>query len=240
MKKKSKNYLLIGIISMILGIIISVQFRVVQGNFLEGSNPFTRLQELNNAYTSVLAERDVLLSEIDEYQTKLNEIESDASRDNYLIKNLTNELEEYKLLGGFLDVNGEGIQIILDNPVNDISKSSDANIIYEYDLINILVNELNAAGAEAISINDERIISISEIRTAGNAVVINKVPQYPPFIIKAIGSKTTLEGAVNQRFGIVSTLREMGYFVEVKKDDQIEILKYNGIIEFNYAKTLKN
>jgi|LGVE01.1.fsa_nt_gb uncharacterized protein YlxW (UPF0749 family) len=239
MKKKSKNYLLIGIISMILGIIISVQFRVVQGNFLEGSNPFTRLQELNNAYTSVLAERDVLLSEIDEYQTKLNEIESDASRDNYLIKNLTNELEEYKLLGGFLDVNGEGIQIILDNPVNDISKSSDANIIYEYDLINILVNELNAAGAEAISINDERIISISEIRTAGNAVVINKVPQYPPFIIKAIGSKTTLEGAVNQRFGIVSTLREMGYFVEVKKDDQIEILKYNGIIEFNYAKTLK-
>ncbi len=240
MKKKSKNYLLIGIISMILGIIISVQFRVVQGNFLEGSNPFTRLQELNNAYTSVLAERDVLLSEIDEYQTKLNEIESDASRDNYLIKNLTNELEEYKLLGGFLDVNGEGIQIILDNPVNDISKSSDANIIYEYDLINILVNELNAAGAEAISINDERIISISEIRTAGNAVVINKVPQYPPFIIKAIGSKTTLEGAVNQRFGIVSTLREMGYFVEVKKNDQIEILKYNGIIEFNYAKTLKN
>ncbi|MEA3422856.1 MAG: DUF881 domain-containing protein [Bacillota bacterium] len=240
MKKKSKNYLLIGIISMILGIIISIQFRVVQGNFLEGSNPFTRLQELNNAYTNVLTERDALLSEIDEYQTKLNEIESDASRDNYLIKNLKNELEEYKLLGGFLDVKGEGIQIILDNPVDDISKPSDADIIYEYDLINILVNELNAAGAEAISINDERIISISEIRTAGDAVVINKVPQYPPFIIRAIGSKTTLEGAVSQRFGIVSMLREMGYFVEVKKDDQIEISKYNGIIEFDYAKTLKD
>ncbi len=240
MKKKNKNYLLIGIISMILGIIISVQFRVVQGNFLEGSNPFTRLQELSNAYTTVLTERDVLLSEIDEYQTKLSEIESDASRDNILVKNISSQLEEYKLLGGFLDVQGEGIQIILDNPVNDIGKSSDVNIIYEYDLINILVNELNAAGAEAISINEERIISISEIRTAGNAVVINKVPQYPPFIIKVIGSKNTLEGAVNQRFGIVSTLREMGYFVEVKKSDQIEILKYNGIIEFNYAKTLKN
>ena len=240
MKKKNKNYLLIGIISMILGIIISVQFRVVQGNFLEGSNPFTRLQELSNAYTTVLTERDVLLSEIDEYQTKLSEIESDASRDNILVKNISSQLEEFKLLGGFLDVQGEGIQIILDNPVNDIGKSSDVNIIYEYDLINILVNELNAAGAEAISINEERIISISEIRTAGNAVVINKVPQYPPFIIKVIGSKNTLEGAVNQRFGIVSTLREMGYFVEVKKTDQIEILKYNGIIEFNYAKTLKN
>lgn len=239
MKKKNKNYLLIGIIGIILGIIISVQFRVVQGNFLEGSNPFTRLQELSNAYNTVLTERDVLLSEIDEYQKKLSEIESDASRDNILVKNISSQLEEYKLLGGFLDVHGEGVQIILDNPAKDISQSSDVDIIYEYDLINILVNELNAAGAEAISINDERIISISEIRTAGNAVVINKVPQYPPFIIKVIGSKNTLEGAVNQRFGIVSTLREMGYFVEVKKSDQIEILKYNGIIEFNYAKTLK-
>ncbi|MCD6435060.1 MAG: DUF881 domain-containing protein [Clostridiales bacterium] len=238
MKKKSKNYLLIGVISMILGIIIIVQFRVVQGNFLEGSSPFTRLQELSSAYTKVLTERDVLLAEIDEYQTKLSDIENDASKDNVLIKNLAEELEEYKLFGGFLDVEGEGIQIILDNPVGKISKPTDINIIYEYDLINILINELNAAGAEAISINDERIISISEIRTAGNAVVINKVPKYPPFVINAIGNKTTLEGAVNQIFGIVSTMREMGYFVEVKKSDKLEILKYNGVIEFNYAKIL--
>ena len=109
MKKKSKNYLLIGLISMILGVIIAVQFRTVQGDFLEGSSPFTRLQELNNAYTTVSEERDTLLEEIDEYQTKLSDIENNASSDNILIKNLADELEEYKLFGGFLDVDGEGI-----------------------------------------------------------------------------------------------------------------------------------
>ncbi|MBN2261021.1 MAG: DUF881 domain-containing protein [Clostridiales bacterium] len=239
MKVKNKNYLLIGFISIVLGLIISIQLKVVQGNYLEGSNPLTRSIELSRAYETVIGERDKLLMEINQLQTKLQEIENDASSDNAMIKGLTVDLERYKLFGGFLDVSGQGIQVILDNPVNESNTTADVNIIYEYDLINILINELNAAGAEAISINDERIISISEIRTAGSALVINKVPKYPPFIIKAIGNKDTLDGALNQIFGIASTLRNMGYFVEVKKSDNIEILKYNGIVDFNYAKILK-
>jgi len=239
MKKKSKNYLLIGTISIILGIIISVQFRVVQNDYFEGSNPFARSQELNSAYKVAIDERNFLSKRVEELEAELLEIQSSASSDNVLVKNLSQELERYKLLGGFLDVQGEGIQIILDNPVNAIG-TSDINIIYEYDLLNVLVNEMNAAGAEAISINDERIISITEIRTAGNSITINSVPKFPPFIIKAIGSKETLDGAVSQIFGIVATLRNKGYFVEVKKSDQIEIMKYNGFIEFDFANIIRN
>lgn len=240
MKKKSKNTLLIGFISIILGMVIAMQFRAVQNDFFEGSNPLVRSQELNKAYQEAVQEREALYEQIQLLESQLEEIEMSASSDNVLIKSLSDQLERYKLLGGFLDVTGEGIQIIVDNPVSETAGSSEINLVYDYELLNVLVNELNAAGAEAIAINDERIIGMSEIRAAGTAVMINTVQKYPPFTIKAIGNKETLDGAVNQIFGVVSAIRSKGYFVEVKKLDQVEIPKYANLIEFDYAKRPEN
>jgi uncharacterized protein YlxW (UPF0749 family) len=239
MKRISKNYLLIGVISIILGLVISVQFRVVQNDYFEGSNPLVRSQELNKAYQEAVDERANLIAQVDELQARLTEIEESASSDNVMIKNLSEQLEKFKLLGGFLDVEGEGIQMIIDNPKTDPALS-EVNIVYDYNLINIVVNELNAAGAEAISINNERIIGISEIRAAGNSITINMVQKIPPFTVKAIGNKETLDGAVSQIFGIVSTLRDNGYLVEVKKMDQVEIEKYSGVVDFDYASVIKD
>ena len=101
----------------------------------------------------------------------------------------------------------------------------------------IFVNKLNEAGAEAISINEQRIVSKTEISLAGSNVNINSVPTAPPFIIKAIGDKDTLEATLNIRFGIVYTMREQySLQISVKKQDEIIIPRYNGIIKFRYAK----
>ncbi|OPL07999.1 MAG: hypothetical protein AVO33_02685 [delta proteobacterium ML8_F1] len=239
MKTKNQNLLLIGTISVILGMVISLQFRTVQEDFLEGSNPLIRAQELNAAYSRLVSQRDELLTEIAALEAQLKSIEENASNESVIIRNLNEELQRYKLMGGFLDVEGPGIQMILDNPVDEDILKEDINIIYEYDLINLLVNELNAAGAEAVEINDQRIIATTEIRTAGNSVSINQLPQYPPFVIKAIGNPDTLDGAVSQIFGIVSTMRDQGYFVEIKKAEKISIKKYQGVIGFDFAQPVK-
>jgi uncharacterized protein YlxW (UPF0749 family) len=239
MKKKNKNFLLIGFISIILGIVIAIQFRVVQNDFFEGSNPLLRSQELNKAYQDALNEQELLYEQVNQLEAQLSAIEESASTDNVLIKNLSTQLEKYKMLGGFLDVQGQGIQITIDNPVSEVTPGSEINIIYDYEMLNMLVNELKAAGAEAIEINGERIIGITEIRTAGSAIMINTVQKYPPFTIEAIGNKETLDGAVTQIFGIVAAIRNKGYFVEVRKSDDIQILKYGNLIEFDYAKIIK-
>jgi len=101
------------------------------------------------------------------------------------------------------------------------------------------INELNSAGAEAISINEQRMVNNTEVRLAGNQVNVNTLPISPPFVIKAIGNSSTLDSAVNQRFGIVQNLQETGYYVEVRKADTIEIGAYNGSIKFRYANTVK-
>ena len=239
MKVKVRNKALIGLISIILGIVIAMQFKMVNQAFLDGTIPFQRSEELTSTYVELLEERDQYKEEIIELENHLLEIEESISKDNVIVQNLLNELKFYKLVGGFSDVEGEGISIIIDNPPKDSVSSYDVNIIYEYDMLLLIINELNAAGAEAVEINGERIISLSEIRTAGNAISINSIPQYAPFTIKTIGNKETLEGAVIQRFGIISILRDKGYYIDVRKYDKIEIAKYSGNIEFNYAKTIK-
>jgi uncharacterized protein YlxW (UPF0749 family) len=233
---KKKQRILILIVSIILGIIIASQYKVVQQNYLKGISPIKRYQELSNSYTSIVNERDNLERQIDEYESQIKAIEDSMSKENTLVRKLTSDLEKYKMVGGFVDVTGPGIEIIIDNPPSDIIMNYDINLVYDYQLINSLVNELNAAGAEAISINDERIIATSEIRNAGSNISINTVQYKPPLIVKAIGDKDTLHGALDQVFGIANEFHDRGYYFEIKKTDSVLIGKFNGIVDFKYMK----
>jgi uncharacterized protein YlxW (UPF0749 family) len=232
-----KKTVWLGIMSILLGIVLAFQLKLVQKNYLNGLSPTQKSAEIIAELNAVKSEKENLQVQLADMEARLKEIEEAESADNALIKRLNQDVEKLRYFSGLTDVKGQGIIITLDNPPEDGNYVYERNIVNDYQLVLNLVNELNAAGAEAISINEQRIISISEIRAAGNAININKIPQSTPFVIKAIGNKETLEGAVNQRFGIVSILRENSYFVEVKKYDDIQIPRYGGIIRFNYAKT---
>ena len=230
-----KDYLWIGLICVILGVILAQQAKIVQNDMLDGLSPRQKSGELVNELNMVREEKEVLLEQISALETRLQEIESSESKESVLIKSLNEDLERYKMFAGLSDVEGQGIVITIDNPPVDMNYSYDANFVYDYHLLLSLVNELNAAGAEAISINDQRITGLSEIRTAGNSININLIPQQAPFVVKAIGSSDTLDGAVNQRFGIVSQIRDKRYLIEVKKSDNVRISKFNGIVDFRHA-----
>lgn len=233
-----KDKVIIGIVCLVLGVILSIQFRIVQGNKIT-LMPNQKSTELSNELKKVQDEKESLLRELARLEQQLTDFQSSASKENVLIKNLNEELDRYKIIGGFKDVKGPGIVVTLDNPPKDANFNADVNIVYEYELLLGLINELNAAGAEAVSINDQRLISTSEIRAAGNAININATPQKPPFIVKAIGNKDTLEGAVNQVFGIVSILRDHRYLVSVHKQDDLSIGKYKDVVKLKYAQPVE-
>ncbi|HCJ57426.1 MAG TPA: hypothetical protein DHV55_08720 [Clostridiaceae bacterium] len=102
-----------------------------------------------------------------------------------------------------------------------------------------LVNELNAAGAEAISINGQRVISTTEIRQAGLHININTVKFAPPFTFKAIGDPKTLEAALRMRDGIVQMLADKGIAISITQEQSIVIKKYDGVIEKKFSKVVK-
>lgn len=185
-------------------------------------------------------EKTALMEELTEWEVRLKEYEISEADESFIIKNLNKDLEKYQIVSGYKTVEGPGVIITIDDPVHKYPDlTGDSSIMYNYDLLLGIINKLNGAGAEAISINDQRYTSVTEIYYTSNSVLINSVPAIPPFIIKAIGNSESLEAALNIRFGIVQEMREMyNLQVAIKKENNIVIPRYNRTINFKYAKPL--
>jgi len=237
--KSFKDKILLGIMCTILGIVLSMQFRVVQGNYLDGRIPSQRALELQIELKKAQDEKQSLKDTIDKYEKNLKMIEESASKDSAIIKGLNEELEKYKRFGGFTRVKGPGIEMVIDDPPKDLEFDYDNSVIMaQYEYLLRIINYLNSAGAEAISINDQRIVANTEIQLAGSSLKINSVPTAPPYIIKAIGDSDTLKSSLDWRFGIVSEMRDYWNLqVDIKKVEEITIERYNGIIKFKYAES---
>ena len=126
---------------------------------------------------------------------------------------------------------------------SNIAKKSGENpnlyIIHDEDLLRVL-NELRAAGAEAISVNDQRIVAMSEIRCAGPTISVNNVRSAPPYVIKAIGAPKTLSSALRLRGGVVETFEFWGIQVKIKTVEKLHIPALKAPRSFEYAKTVES
>lgn len=83
--------------------------------------------------------------------------------------------------------------------------------------------------------NDQRLISTSEIRCAGPTISVNNTRVAAPFVIKAIGNAKNMEDAIKMRGGVAETLSVWGIQVDIKKDNNIVIPAYKGATEFKYV-----
>jgi uncharacterized protein YlxW (UPF0749 family) len=153
------------------------------------------------------------------------------SKSNDYIKLLGDELSQSEFIAGLTDVKGKGIKITLnDAPARDI-ENPNLLIIHDSDVYGV-INELKKAGAQAISINGERIMAISEQVCAGPTIRINK-NRYPvPYEIMAIGDPELLYNSLDES-KTVFLMRDFDIGVDIKKSDNIEIPKYhNKIVKF--------
>lgn len=98
------------------------------------------------------------------------------------------ELDLLALRSGTSAVRGPGVEIVVDDAIN---AESDRNKVLDSDLQK-LVNGLWRAGAEAISINGQRLTNLSAIRHAGSAITVNFTSLSRPYRILAIGDRNTL------------------------------------------------
>jgi len=233
--KNIKFQIAIAIVCIVLGLMVSIQFRTVK----QGVGPVSeyRARELATQLKKLKDENAKLLNAKNEYEAKIKEYEDTASQGSVSAKILKEELDKARILAGTEDVEGQGITVIVD----DLKFSEKVNYpLISYSMLLELLNELNAAGAEAVSVNDQRIISTSEIRQVGGIHInINTVSYAPPFVFKAIGDPKTLEAALRLREGIVERFETSGVAVTITQEQLVKIPKYNGVIEKKYAKVVK-
>lgn len=215
---------LVAIVFMVLGFMLSVQYKVTEQ---QRSIRMDRVEDLSERLKAMETENKHLLEEINELRKNDVDNHNDPSQ------------ERLNLLAGTTEVEGAGIEIVLDD--SNIPKKANENpnlyIIHDEDLLRVL-NELRAAGAEAISLNDQRIVAMSEVRCAGPTVSINNVRSAPPYVIKAIGAPKTLTSAMRLRGGVVETFEFWGIQVKIKSSENLRIPAFKVHRGFEFAKSV--
>ena len=109
-------------------------------------------------------------------------------------------------------------------------------MVHDKDILKI-VNELKNAGAEAISINDQRVVLTTSIICGGNVININGEKIGSPFVIKAIGLPETMAN-LSRPGGYLSELEDRKLKVDLKKSNDITIPKYMGVLNFKYINSV--
>ncbi|MFA5575985.1 MAG: DUF881 domain-containing protein [Tissierellaceae bacterium] len=233
--KKFKEYIALTLVSIFLGIILSIQFKTINKTVGEGVLPTQRAQQLATELKKAQNEREVLSKTIEELEGKIKQYEMGEVDKNVYVENLYSDTMKYRMLAGYLDLEGPGVVMEINDPPVDIEYGEMYSIIDELDLVLQVISVLNAADAEAISINDQRYTSFTEIEKAGNHIEINGVSTSTPIVIKAIGRADTLEAALNLKGGIVTMLRAYDYLVQVYQEKSITIPRSRKVKEFIYS-----
>ena len=161
-----------------------------------------------------------------------------ATENNSELAEIQENIKTLSTQLGLTDVTGKGVIIKVDDAMVQSTFDPNSTIVHAEDLISI-VNELKNAGAEAISINDQRIVSNTVIECIGAVIKINGQRVGAPFTIKAIGMPELLKNTYRNG-GYLKVLEGDRIQVDFKTSDNITIPKYTGTYKFEYAQTINN
>ena len=220
--KRSK--LLVVFISCILGFMVATQIKSV-ASIKHTAVPYQRLENLIEQLRQAEKERTDLVLEVEKLRAK--------NSDELYIK----ELNRLSVYAGTVKMQGPGVLITIDDSKRPSKPGDNPNLylIHDDDILKV-INSLRAAGAEALSINEQRIIATSEIHCTGPTISVNNVRFSPPYVIKAIGNPNTLDAAIKMRGGVVETLKFWGINVQTKIEDNMVVPGYKGAFVFDHAK----
>lgn len=232
--RKGKN--IIVILMVVLGMLIAVQLRLSQLGY-----KYVQFTDINNLQNNLLKEQ----TEIEVLKEKQKELEErqKAYAGAQLGKGdigayLEEDLSRYKSFGGLTDLEGPGIILVVTDADRDLGENENPNdlIVHDYDM-RALLTDIRSAGAEAISINNQRILlSKTKLYCTGPTILINDQVFAQPFVIRAIGDKDRLLEVVDGPNGYANILRDMGIFVETNTSVSIAMPAYKQVETPKYMK----
>ncbi len=220
---------------LVLGALLGLQVkaRVARGD--------TQMARRTNALVAMVSEARTQIEnqrkEIADLRIQLSKYEEEAAAGHGLVK-LSEELQNSRAALGLLPMRGPGIELTLDDSAmkaDDNGGSSDLFVIHDFDLIGI-INELWAAGAEAISLNGQRLVTGSAITCSGRLIQVNKVTIPPPFTFQVIGNQDNLMSALNIRDGALDRLRRLEFVVKLTPKDEVTVPAIAIAPKFRYAR----
>lgn len=229
MKKGKKTMIItIAIACFALVSVMFMQFKIVNETDITSIETM-REEELRAELANWKEKYQEAEQQYEEIEEKIEEYKNKKESDIETATLVQAELEQSNVLLGKTDLEGEGIEITIKETTSD-----DFSRIKASDLISI-VNALKYAGAEAISINEERILNMSDIVDISNSFIkINGQRILAPYVIKVIGNKSYMESALLGVGGYAEQLKNIGHDVKITQMDKVVVKKYKEEINYKY------
>jgi uncharacterized protein YlxW (UPF0749 family) len=218
------------LLCVLLGVAVATQVRQNNsGDSLDTARPADLLVLLDS-----LHQREATLStEVAELQRTLSALQASGSSDQAAIQNAQARLAALSILIGTVGATGPGVTVRIDDPGPGVAPQAMLDVI----------NELRAAGAEAIQIGDGHQVVRAGVDTwivgAPGALTVDGKTLMPPYSVLAIGDPPTLAAAMNIPGGAVDSVKRVGGTMSVQQADKVDITALRQPKPRQYAQPVK-
>ena len=143
-----------------------------------------------------------------------------------------------EMQAGTVGMAGRGLEVVLSNSHREAKEAADQGVLSVQDIdLQLVVNALWSAGAEAVAVNGQRLVATSPIRAAGETITVNFRPLVPPYTVSAIGAdrKAFERSEAARRFK--RWVSDYGLGFKVGQRSRVEVPGYVGALQLSAAQT---
>ncbi len=223
-----RTQITIALICMVMGFFLVTQVRGQQSYRTRLSEQSE--QDLGQIVKDISIESDTLRSEVTDARIRLYKYEGEMASRKTILNEAAQNLENLRILAGLTKVEGEGVEILVTDKKRILNGS---------DLLGI-IEELRAGGAEAIAVDNRRLVTRGAFEKRKRAIYLNSARLRSPYKIKAIGNSKILYQAITLSGGIRDALSSLeGVSLTVKRTDSLKVSAVKSTTKYHYAKTAK-
>jgi uncharacterized protein YlxW (UPF0749 family) len=229
----------LGIALLALGFLIAAQLAS------EGPRVRYTTQERSPLVVSAVtlqARQETLKDQVLALRARIQEVEQRGQGSAELVRQLNDQLQHARIASGLLALQGTGIVFQLEDSLQPVKAgANEADYLVTARDIRTLVEELWLAGAEAVSVNGERIAQSTAIIDIGGSTLVNSAFIAPPYQISAIGPDDLYEQlSASQGFVafVVARADAFGIRLSFLESDTVDIPAFAGTIASRYARVI--
>lgn len=223
-------------VAMVVGFVFSVQSRTEQSIETGLQVSSGRLGEVAYRYRAEDERQAAMRAEIANLRRQIAAEEQRAAAEQRVTATLADQLQTLRAAAGLTALRGPGVAVTITDSRRALRPGEDPNLVLiHYSDVRAVVNMLWAAGADAVAVNDERIITTTGISCVGTTILCNTRRLAPPYRIVAIGDPGGLAAAVQSRSGVLAQLRTFDFPVTVILGTDMIVPAYNGGFVHRYA-----
>lgn len=223
-------------VAMVIGFIFTVQSRTEQSIETGLQVSSGRLGEVAYRYRAEDERQAGMRAEIANLRRAIAADEQKAAAEQRVTATLADQLQTLRAAAGLTSLRGPGVVVTITDSRRALRPGEDPNLVLiHYSDVRAVVNMLWAAGAEAVAVNDERIISTTGLSCVGTTILCNTRRMAPPYRIVAIGDPEGLTAAVQSHNGTLAQLRTFDFPVTVVLGTDLVVPAYNGGFVHRYA-----